>query len=473
MTPVVPAPPGVFDPATGKWTIGSIPNGATETLILTATVDAGATGALNVKAEVTASPTDDPDSTPNNGIETEDDQVTVLVTVAGGPPPPPPPTPTADLSIEKTAVNPEDSFPGELIEYRLVVKNNGQADAADVVVTDMLPAGFSYESQDDSGGGAGDSFNPATGLWDVGALANGEQRVLRIIGRADEGSASETIDNTAEITENSVPDPDLTNNRSTAEVTVGPALLPVAFSDFSFSISAAPVGSSLDLRIAIMNPNATPVEELAFDINSPEGVQPTGENFDTCGEGSRYTTNGGFSFDGGMLGPFGSCAFTVPVDVAMDAPVGEAIASTSGLVNEFINAHGPGVRASLTILPQHTQLAFSKFFTNDPVLPGDTVTLEFTIDNSSDGPVADLSFTDDLSFLPGLVAAGSLVDPCGLGSSLTGDATLLLRRRSARRRRILHVRGRAPSPRRRSSRGSHEHHVGPVLGRGFPYGPSR
>ena len=72
----------------------------------------------------------------------------------------------------------------------------------------------------------------------------------------------------------------------------------------------------------------------------------------------------------------------------------------------------------------------TKEFTDDPVLPGDTVTLEFTLTLAEEAPadVTDLEFTDDLdAVISGLEAVGLPInDVCGTGSQLSGTSVLSL-----------------------------------------------
>ncbi|MDO6601073.1 Ig-like domain-containing protein, partial [Tenacibaculum sp. 1_MG-2023] len=62
---------GSYDTNTGVWTIGTIANQATVTLVIEATINAS--GEYTNLAEVTASDNFDPDSTPNNGVDTDND----------------------------------------------------------------------------------------------------------------------------------------------------------------------------------------------------------------------------------------------------------------------------------------------------------------------------------------------------------------------------------------------------------------
>ena len=74
---------GAFNPATGVWTVGSVPVGQSRSIDITGTVNASAGAVITNTAEITASSVPDSDSTPGNGITTEDDYAAVSFTVAG------------------------------------------------------------------------------------------------------------------------------------------------------------------------------------------------------------------------------------------------------------------------------------------------------------------------------------------------------------------------------------------------------
>jgi uncharacterized repeat protein (TIGR01451 family) len=82
---------GVYDSATGIWNVGSLAIGETKQIVITATVTAAAGITVQNGAEVRTSSGTDPDSTPNNGSTTEDDDAFASFTVssvrtAGTPP---------------------------------------------------------------------------------------------------------------------------------------------------------------------------------------------------------------------------------------------------------------------------------------------------------------------------------------------------------------------------------------------------
>ncbi len=73
---------GSYNSATGVWTVGSVTAFSAATLNITAYVNTS--GSYVNTAEVIASDQADPDSTPNNGISSEDDQDSVTLSPTGG-----------------------------------------------------------------------------------------------------------------------------------------------------------------------------------------------------------------------------------------------------------------------------------------------------------------------------------------------------------------------------------------------------
>ena len=75
-------------------------------------------------------------------------------------------------------------------------------------------------------------------------------------------------------------------------------------------------------------------------------------------------------------------------------------------------------------------LSLMKSFTDDPVAPGGTVTLEFTLSNLDPSNAASaIAFTDDIdATLPGLMAAGLPMAACGgtlcIGQIVDGTVAL-------------------------------------------------
>ncbi|MDD5392159.1 MAG: SdrD B-like domain-containing protein [Thiothrix sp.] len=93
-----------------------------------------------------------------------------------------PAAPKVDVSVIKT-VDKTDVHHGDTVVYTLTVTNAGPDAATDAVVSDKLPTGVTYVSDDASSNGM--TYDSATGVWTVGALAVSENKILKITAKVD------------------------------------------------------------------------------------------------------------------------------------------------------------------------------------------------------------------------------------------------------------------------------------------------
>jgi uncharacterized repeat protein (TIGR01451 family) len=109
------------------------------------------------------------------------------------------PPDVADLSLTKIVDTPNPAI-GSNVTFTITVSNGGPDGATGVEVTDLLPSGFSYFS--DNGMGA---YNSGTGVWTVGSISNSSSESLDIV--ATVLSTGNHL-NTAEVTASNEFDPD-------------------------------------------------------------------------------------------------------------------------------------------------------------------------------------------------------------------------------------------------------------------------
>jgi uncharacterized repeat protein (TIGR01451 family) len=121
--------------------------------------------------------------------------------------------PDANLSITKTvSAAPTTIVVGSPISFLLTINNAGPANATAVVVTDVLPAILTHNSNNCGATLAGNTLT-----WNIGALANGANATCTVNTTVNSGG---TIANTATVV-GAEPDPVTGNN--TSAVTVGQA----------------------------------------------------------------------------------------------------------------------------------------------------------------------------------------------------------------------------------------------------------
>ncbi|WP_331760381.1 hypothetical protein OG285_37675 (plasmid) [Streptomyces sp. NBC_01471] len=122
--------------------------------------------------------------------------------------------PAADLTVMKAA-DATTVTVGQTVTYRVTVRNTGPNRATGVTVTDRLPDGLTFLSAEGTPG----SYDPATGQWTVGDLAEGATAALVLRAKATKAGRA---GNTATATGNET-DPDTTNNTDTVTICVEPA----------------------------------------------------------------------------------------------------------------------------------------------------------------------------------------------------------------------------------------------------------
>ncbi|WP_407454242.1 DUF11 domain-containing protein, partial [Methanobrevibacter sp.] len=245
---------GAYDNENAVWTIGDLPVGETVTLTIKTLVNT-TKSTINRNVSV-SSDTYDPDLSNNK----DDSSLNIIA--------------EADLEIVKSVSN-TAPHKGDKITWTIIVTNNGVDDAADVVVTDKLPSGVVYVSDDSNGG-----YDPETGIWTVGDLANGESATLNIVALVDTTNA--TIVNVANITSDTY-DPNESNNNCNNSTTVPPeADLVITIEP---STTLVTVGDKIEFTVTVVNQGPDTAENSRAFINIPDelkllGFKPSNGTYD-------------------------------------------------------------------------------------------------------------------------------------------------------------------------------------------------
>ena len=145
---------GSYVSGTGIWSIGSLSNGSSQTLTVTATVNVS--GNYANTATITATETD---NTLGNNSSTNT----------------PIPIDVTDLRVVKTASN-LTPYIGDTITFTIVASNFGPSNATGVNVSDVLSDHYTFVSSLASLG----TYDSLTGIWTIGNLNNGVSQTLTI-----------------------------------------------------------------------------------------------------------------------------------------------------------------------------------------------------------------------------------------------------------------------------------------------------
>jgi uncharacterized repeat protein (TIGR01451 family) len=432
---------GAYNSTTGIWTIpGTIANGGSATLTITATVLA--TGVYSNVAAITTSGSTDPDSAPGNAANSNgtggigsadadttqdaadeddgDDALTVPVQVS-------------DLSLTKTVSNATPNV-GSNVTFTITVNNAGPSDATGVTVTDQLPSGYTYVS--DNGAGA---YNSTTGIWTIpGTIANGGSATLTITATV---LATGVYSNVAAITTSGSTDPDsapgnAANSNGTggigsadADTTQDAAdeddgddalTVPVQVSDLSLTktvSNATPnVGSNVTFTITVNNAGPDAATGVTVTDQLPSGYTYVSDN----GAGAYNSTTGIWTIPG-TIANGGSATLTITATVLATGVYSNVAAiTTSGSTDpdsapgNAANSNGTGGIGSadadttqdaadeddgddaLTVPVQVSDLSLTKTVSNATPNVGSNVTFTITVNNAGPSDATGVTVTDQL-----------------------------------------------------------------------------
>ncbi len=254
---------GTYSDVTGIWDIGDLAVGAAGTLTITGTVNSGYGGlSITNTADITRMNRPDTNETDNTA--------SAVFTVQ-----------LADLAVLKS-VTPTSTTEGASVDFTIHLTNNGPDDATGIEVTDLFPAGLSYDSSVPSQG----FYASGTGIWTVGGVTNGGSASLTITATALAGSGGTTLTNTVDITASSHDDPVLTNNTASAELVVlgcdlgiGKRVDPAAAAEgqtVHYTIAVTNLGPSDTTGVTVSEPLVTGVTYVSNSVSQGSYASGTG-----------------------------------------------------------------------------------------------------------------------------------------------------------------------------------------------------
>lgn len=216
---------GTYNVATGQWRIGTL-NANEQAVLVIGTIYAANGAAVTNTASVTS---DLPDPVPSDNTRS-------VVT----------PAPTADLSLTKTASSTTPRF-GDNVTFTIAVSNAGPDGATGVQVREVLAAGLQFVSATASVG----TYDAATGVWAVGAIAATQSATLTVTARV---TGAAPIVNTAEVSASEQFDPNSTpNNARPGE-------------NDQASVTITPIAADLSVTKSVDNPSPTNGSAVTYTV---------------------------------------------------------------------------------------------------------------------------------------------------------------------------------------------------------------
>jgi uncharacterized repeat protein (TIGR01451 family) len=298
----------------------------------------------------------------------------------------------ADLSITKTD-SPDPVTDGNDITYTIAVTNHGPSNAQNVVITDSILAGTTFNSITHNNGPAFScSSSSGTVTCTNATMAAGTSATFTLVVQVNSGTASGTIISNTATVNSSTTDPVSTNNSSTALTTV--INRPTIAKAFSPSVIQPTQNSTVSLTLS--NPNSIALTNASFTDNLSNMSTVGGASGGSCsGASSNVFASGAtaLSFSNITIPASGSCTVTFAVT---SSTIGTHPNQTSGVTtNQTTGAGAPSNTAQLIV--DTNPVVIGKGFTPTRIQPGGTSTVTVYLSNASNLVAAtNASFTDTL-----------------------------------------------------------------------------
>ncbi len=330
----------------------------------TGTVRSGYTGPTIANTATVGSATTDP--------ETADNSATAITAI----------TTSADVSLVKT-VTPAPLVPGAAVTYSLAVHNTGPSDATGVLVSDPLPTELTAVSAVTTSGSC--DVTGAQLSCDLGVLPSGAGATVTVRATLAAGVATGTISNTASVTA-TTPDPDLSNNTSTASAGTARADLSVTkTASTTFVFPSDPLVYTIDSA----NAGPGPARNTVVTDRIPDGTHLV----------SVTTTQGTCTATGLLV----TCRLgtvparrkaTVVVTAKVDADRLAPLTNAAAAFSPDDADPSDNVDQVTTQVKAVADLALTKKITSGPVVAGGKVSWQLKVTNGGPASAPSVVITD-------------------------------------------------------------------------------
>lgn len=338
------------------------------------------------------------------------------------------------------------TVPGSTVtlQFNLTNSINASADATGIGFTDninnMLSGATSITAQQNDICGSGSQLSGTSNLtFSGGTLAPGESCSFSVTLQIPSGATPGLVTNTTSSVSATVSGVSVTSSVASDTLTI---------SGLTFTRSFVPnptyLSTNVVLRYTINNAaSALAATAIQFTDNLSQVISSfaaTSLPNTPCNSGSTITGTTNLTFSGGNLQPGESCTFDVTATLPVNfSQIGGHNFSTSDM-SATVNGNNTSTQAASATLTINESFVYSlvKSFTNDPVIPGETVKLNYIIKRIDRHPDINVkqsafSFSDDfapvlqglelIDLLPGSFSDFSSSSNCTNVATLAKDGT--------------------------------------------------
>ncbi|MCP4424686.1 MAG: DUF11 domain-containing protein [Chloroflexi bacterium] len=311
----------------------------------------------------------------------------------------------ADLFIIKTD-SPDPVMAGNQLTWTLGVRNDGPADALNVIVRDTIPANLTFVSATSAlfncnyNSGAREVI--CTSSASSGALGVGQTASISLVVNVPPNYAANSITNTASVF-TTTDDPDPSNDQDTEITTIEKrADLSIVKTD---TPDPALAGNTLQYSLSVTNNGPSTADNVVVSDVLPNGTTyqnvfgPADWNCNYNG-GARSISCTKPSMDVGE-----TALINLSLQVDSDYP-GNSISNTGRITSDTTDPDlGDNQDTEITTVEKRADLSITKSDTPDPVAPGEVIRYALSVSNNGPSDAINARVTDTLP--PGLLYVGT------------------------------------------------------------------
>jgi len=355
---------GTYDNLTNVWNIPELEVNVPVSLVLTVRVIAN--GTIENVVSVTANENDTNKS--NNNYTSEN--VTAL--------------PIVDIMVNKT-VNMTLVNVSDLVEFTIIVKNNGPSNASDVGIVDKLDSKLKFVSFDSSRPGI--IYNDSTGKAIIGNLNAGETVVLNIVARV---VAMGEIPNTVNATSREN-DTNVSNNHGDSENITALAVVDLGINK-TVNVTVVNVTDLVEYTITVRNNG--PSNATGVNVFDKLDLKLEFVSFASSRPGITYDSNSGIALVGN-LDVNETVILTITAKVIEMGEISNAVNVTSA-ENDTNKSNNNGSSDNVTSLPI-VDLQINKTVSVNAVKIGEEFTYYITVVNNGPSTATNVNVLENLS----------------------------------------------------------------------------
>jgi gliding motility-associated-like protein/uncharacterized repeat protein (TIGR01451 family) len=302
----------------------------------------------------------------------------------------------AELSMFKQAVT-EEVNAGDQLTYNIVVSNQNQVPAINVVVSDELPAGVSFVSASDGG-----TYNAQTNTvtWMMGNLAADASFTLNLVVQVNMDVADGTVITNFAVANNDNADFPAESNPAPVTVIARADLMILKGAD----VGSAYNGEQITYTLTVTNMGPSAAQNVVVSDLLPPQV-----SFVSASDGGVYNAEGhSVSWNVASMAAQASLTLTIVVQVKMDVAAGTAITNFASVSSDTEDPDQGNNQASVTVTGSgpRADVQVVKSVDGGVILAGNNFSYTITVTNNGPSAATNIAVVDILPAQANFVSAG-------------------------------------------------------------------